>query len=147
MRNLLNKYKDLQPISDDKTTQAIAEELMGLPDKEMEKFFAGNERAGAVFLYESPNHKGKVLELVMGMLKDDHISTLFVPHPKMGTRQSWLDLRVELIEGVEKVFNAPKGLCAIMDHSRARHVALPEFSTAQLYDLIADSERLIELPR
>jgi hypothetical protein len=33
-----------------------------------------------------------------------------------------------------------------MDHSRGRHVLLNELSTAQLIDILNDSERRIQLP-
>jgi hypothetical protein len=143
--NILEKYKSLRPISDDKATQEIAEELMQLPDAEMEKYFAGNEYCGAVFIYESRKHPNKVLELVMGTVANDHISTLFEPHPALGNRQAWLDVRKELIRACEKVFSAPEGQLAIKDPARGRHVLTSEFSTAQLLDLIEDSERLVEV--
>lgn len=145
-QHILEKHKGIRPISDDATTIAIAEELMQMPEKDMEQHFAGHEYAGAVFLYESKTHPDKVLELVMGTVGNDHISTLFEPHPAMGNRQAWLDVRTELIRACEKIFSAPEGKLAIKDASRGRHVLLSEFSTAQLIDLIADSERRIEVP-
>lgn len=145
--SVINKYASIKTVTNDKLVEEITEELRKLPETEMKEYFAGTERTGAVFLYESKKSPGNVVEVVQGLNANDRISTLFVGHPLMGTKQTWLDARAEMMRAAESVFGAPEGCLALMDHARGRHVMLQEMSTAQIYDLVVDSERRVELPK
>lgn len=134
-------------VNNDSLAIKLGEELAALPEKDFKEAAIEDVVAGrCVFYADSGNTV--VLELIGGVIRADSIVALYQPHGIFSDRSGYIKARRELMAECAKVLGAPgsENRIAVMDHSRDRHVLLCELSTAQLIDILNDSERRIQLP-
>src|SRR3954447_5292195 len=100
----LRKFEALRvvPKSADRVTQLQAE-LEKLGEGEKRRLFAQSKRGGGVFIFESKNYPGRILEVVAGVRSDDMMSGLYEPHPMFNTPGEAIKAREELIELLERL--------------------------------------------
>lgn len=137
MNNMvLEKYRNLKPINDIATTDAMLRVLVEIPNERQEDMWLRDNRAGQVCIYRDPRFPGKVLEYAMGS-KDDSVTTLYEDVGLYQTRQQVLDMRKEIIEEIGRICLSLPDMVTVFDSGREREVFLRECGTVQLFDLLA----------
>lgn len=147
--DLAKKYEAIfQTVNNDALAIKLGEELAALPEKDFKEAAIEDTHAGRCVFY-GDDAGTVVLELVGGTVRADSIVALYQPNPIFSNRGRYVEARKELMAECAKVLGAPgnQDRLAVMDNSRDRHVLLNELSTAQLIDILNDSERRIQLPR
>jgi hypothetical protein len=133
---VIEKYKTVNPLNDEKTTDAMLRILVEVPRERLGEFFAGDQVAGRMYLYRHEAFPGKVIEYVPGLPGDDSVTTLYDEHPIFESRQRLIDVRRELIGAIESLLMAVPNATVVRDNGRERDVYLQELGTAQLLDTL-----------
>lgn len=145
---IAQKYEAIfKTVNNDSLAIKLGEELAALPEKDFKDAAIQDTHTGRCVFY-GDDAGTVVLELVGGTVKADSIVSLYQPNAIFSNRSGYIEARKELMAECAKVLGAPgsQDRLAVMDHSRGRHVLLNELSTAQLIDILNDSERRIQLP-
>jgi hypothetical protein len=134
----LERFSTLRsiPRSED-TARFLMGQLGNLPESRKKDLFAQSPRGGGVYVYESPDYPGKVLEVVAGVRTDDQMACLYEGHPIFNTPGELVKAREELIQVFEHLHRAIPGTLFLPDPGRGRHCELREVATMQLCDVIA----------
>jgi hypothetical protein len=133
---IMERVKDLRSIKDESHTLFLLGQMEKLGDGKKKELFAQSDRAGGVFIYESPEHKGQILEVVAGVRTDDFMTCLYRPHSIFNAPGELVKVREELIGLLEKLHQAIPGTLGIADYGRGRRVELRELATMQIRDMI-----------
>lgn len=133
---IIEKYKTVDPLNDEATTNALLQLLVDRPRERHAEFYARDHHAGRVYLFRHPQFPGKVIEYVPGLPGDDSVTTLYSEHPIFASRQALLDARKELIEAINHLLMAVPHSVVVNDLGRERPVLLIEMGTAQLLDTL-----------
>jgi hypothetical protein len=143
------KYKEVfQTVNDDKVAAVIATEVALLSEESMRASAIEDENVGRIIFFQSDKHPSVTAEIIGGVIASDCIIALYQNNGIFSERAKYIDLRLDLIKSVARVFGAGDsfGQVAIQDPARKRQVLLSEIATAQLIDLLEDSGRRIEMP-
>lgn len=133
---IIEKYKTVDPLNDEATTNALLQLLVDTPRERHGEFYAHDHHAGRVYLFRHPQFPGKVIEYVPGLPGDDSVTTLYNEHPIFASRQALLDARKELIAAINYLLMAVPHSVVVQDLGRERPVLLIEMGTAQLLDTL-----------
>lgn len=133
---VIQKYKDINPINDEKTTHTLMQMLVDTPRDRLAAFYAGSAAAGRFYLFKNDQFPDKLIEYVPGLPGDDSVTTLFSGHRIFETRATLLAARTELIEAIERLLMAVPGTAVVRDEGREREVHLHELGVAQLLDTL-----------
>lgn len=144
---IAQKYMAIfRTVNNDALAIKLGEELASLPEAEFKSAAIEDQFSGRTAFY-GDDAKTVVLELVGGVIKGDSMFALYEPDPIFNNREAYIKARRELMAEVALFLGAPgsQDRIAVMDQSRGRQVLLCELATAQLIDLLNDSERRIQL--
>jgi hypothetical protein len=150
MNPVAQKYNEMfQPVSNDALVMSIGDELSQINEKEFKEAAIEDVNVGRCIFYKSDKDDSLVFELIGGTIKSDSIASLYKSNSIFTDRARYVAARLDLIREVARLFGAGENYAnvAVKDHSRDRMVLLSELGTAQLLDIINDSERRIQLPR
>lgn len=133
---VLVKYRSLQPLNDEETTNKLLKIMVEMPDIEHVKYFGRSSKAGRFFLIRHESVPGKVIEYVPDIHDDSSVSTLYEDHPIFASKQDLINAREEIIEAIDRVFLAVPNTVTVKDLGREKELFLPELGTAQLLDVL-----------
>ncbi len=145
MNPIVEKYKDLQVVSNEPQLREMSMEIANAKDKGA-SVFAQEPTAGGFFLYDNQiKYPGVVLEHVAGHMTDDSISCLYKTHQAFASKGALLAARKEVIKeimvqhGADPSMSGNEGsFMGLFDPSRKRIVLVNEMCLAQLIDFLAD---------
>lgn len=144
---LAQKYMEIfKSVSNDALAIKLGEEVAALPESDFKAAAIEDNLSGRSVFY-SDDANAVVLELIGGIIRPDSMVALYEPNAIFNNRQAYIDARRDLMKEIAKFFGAPgaQDRISVMDHSRGRQVLLSELATAQLIDLLNDSERRVQL--
>lgn len=133
---IYEKYRSLHPVNEEAVTNAILQQMVNAPQRELGDFYAQDPKLGQFYLVRDSDHPGKVLEYVPDAQRDTSVTTLYLDHPCLATRQALLDARKEIIEAIERTCLAMPGTMTVGDQGRGKEFHLFELGTAQLLDVL-----------
>lgn len=148
LNELAKKHsQNFRPIANDKVAMEIGDELSYLSEADLKEAAFEDQTVGRVIFYKSDKHPNVVLELIAGSIANDSQVTIYETNGIFAQRGAYASARKELMVAVGRVFGAGDNYMnvAIQDNSRNRKVLLTELGTAQLIDILNDSERHIQL--
>lgn len=93
--------------------------------------------AGRVIIFRHDIAPGMVLEYVPDAANITSVTALYNEHPIFASRQSLRDARLDLIGAIDSHLMSIPNTAQVKDEGREALYILPEFGTAQLYDLFA----------
>lgn len=133
-------------VNNDALAIKLGEELASLSESEFKESAIEDQHAGRIAFY-GDDARTVVLELIGGVIKGDSMFALYEPDAIFNDRAAYVNARKELMAEVALFLGAPgsQDRIAVLDQSRGRQVLLCELATAQLIDLLNDSERRIQL--
>ncbi|MDP9155335.1 MAG: hypothetical protein M3O74_13905 [Pseudomonadota bacterium] len=140
--NLVSRASEIELVRDEDLLYTILGELQNRSDAEKQAIFAQSRAGGGVFLFESKNFPGHIVESIPGVLETDSISCMFKPHPILAEARTLLKFREELVSELERVNGAAPGALRKADPGRHRAVLLIEMSTLQLADTLRETGRV-----
>lgn len=133
---VLEKYRDLRPVSDDATTNLLLTILTELPRGRQAGLFAQSRNGGRFYLFRHESVPGKVVEYVPDYAQDTSVTTLYEEHSVFESRQRLLDAREEVIAAIDHLLLAVPNTATVRDEGRNKEFKLPELGTAQLLDVL-----------
>lgn len=136
-----------RPVSNDAMAMKIGQELVDQDERDFKEAAIEDVGAGRCVFYKSDAHPEFVCELIGGTISADSVVTLYETDGIFSSRSAYIAARIELIKEVAAVFGNRDNFhnCAIKDNSRNRMVLLSELGTAQLIDILNDSERRVQV--
>ena len=133
---ILTKYRSINPLIDDATTDAMLKVLVEIPASAQQRFWIRSQAVGNVCIYTQDDHPGKVLEYVQGS-QEDSVTTLYSANGVFNDLSTLEKVRSDLINEIGAVLMRLPSTIGVMDQGRGRQVALKELGTAQLIDTLA----------
>lgn len=139
MTDILDKYRSVVVDNDPKKPLALAMQLRKLPEGAQRDHFAGNLKAGCVYLFaDEATVPGRVYECVASLQHGDAIASCYVHHPIFNSVGSLLAAREELINAIATQVGLSPESVGIDDPGRGRTLGLTEVGTGQLIDLLGE---------
>lgn len=133
----LDRFRDLQAISNEDLCRQVAGEFVQQPRHVKEKCLAQSKKGGIVFIYESVNEPGYLIEQVIGLDgSNDFMLTLYRPHAIFNSPSELLKARESLVTMYADMKGADPHSFALADNYRRRMVMLMELGTMQLVQLV-----------
>lgn len=133
---VLHKYRDITPLSDDATTDAMLRILVDIHPQEQQRWWIKNQNVGFVCIFTHEKFPGKVIEYVQGS-QEDSVTTLYDMHPIFADLARLEQVRNELITEIGVTLMALPASVLVYDAGREREAPLKELGTAQLMDVLA----------
>lgn len=133
---ILEKYRDLCPVNDEKTVNALLGLMVELPSSRWSDLFAQSRAGGRLYMFRHESHPNRAVEYVPDNAQDTSVSTLYAEHPIFESRQKLLDAREEIIGAIDHLLMAIPNTATVRDDGRGREFTLPELGTAQLLDVL-----------
>lgn len=131
---ILNKYRNVKPVSDVKVVEDMLRVLVEMP-RHAQRWI--NDRVvGALCYYEDERYPQYVLEYAMSN-NQDSVTTLYMKTPEFESLESCRKMREDLISEIGRALMAIPSFVQVYDAGRERRAHLNELGTAQLIDTLA----------
>lgn len=135
----LDRYRHLVAVNNDRMVLQLSQKLQALPREHQAKLMVRDVRkAGCFWLFRDPVLPGKVMECVVSPAGMDSVTSLYMDCAELATIADLQRMRCDLIDAVAASVGLSVEAVGIDDPARGRPLSLPELSTAQLIDLLAE---------
>lgn len=145
LNDTANKFASIfDPVSNNNAAVEIADELSKISESELKEAAIEDKAVGRVVFFKSDKHPGLVLEVVGGSLAADSVLTLYKANGIFSDRGAYARARIELLVAAAKAYGMGNYIdMQVFDPARGRKVRVTEIGTAQLIDVLNDSERRV----
>lgn len=134
----ISPYSDVVVVNAPKVALELSLKLKSVTMDEQRKSFAGSALAGWFYLFRDGCQPNNVYECVVSTSHDDAIASVYKNHPIFTTPGQLMTARECLVRMLADKVGLSVENVGIDDPGRGRSLALPELSTGQLIDLLAE---------
>jgi hypothetical protein len=134
----LERYRNVVVVNSPRVNLELSQHLRKLPVDMQRARFGGRYGVGFFWLFShSEVHPDKVMECVVSTA-GDAISSTYLVHPMFASLGELLTARENLIKALTEKIGLSIESIGIDDPGRGRALSLPELSTGQLIDILAE---------
>lgn len=134
---ILNQYRNVVVVNSPRVNLELSLNLRKLSVEQQRAHFGGLYGVGFFWLYSHESHPDKVMECVVSTA-GDAISSTYIVNPIFASLGELLNARERLINALVEKTGLPIESIGVDDPGRGRVLSLPELSTGQLIDLLAE---------
>jgi hypothetical protein len=140
MNPILQKYQTLTVVNAEHRARNAQRDLFSMSAYDIEQYALPNTAVGQIFLFPIPgNVDGPeiVMEVMVSVVNEDSLSTLYQPHPIFNDRASYTEAREEITKEAIRVAGAGDiGFAIKKCPARKRPAHCWDMPLAQLLDFI-----------